>query len=248
MKEDELVAGRRNVLEAIRSGKAQKLVIMKNARGKAKDILSQAKSRGVPVKKVSPEEFSALTGHFSSPQGVAVVVSPYRYLAWEDFVEQKKESAEKAELVLLLDHFQDPHNLGALIRTAEAAGIKNIIIPKDRSVQVNATVRKVAAGATEWVAVTRVTNLVNTLNELKNIGFWIYGAFEEGAVPYYQADWECRVGLVLGAEGKGLSPLVKDNCDQMVYIPMKGHISSLNVSVSGALFMFEFIRRIKGWQ
>ncbi len=246
-KRKELVTGRRNVFEALQSGSVVELWIMRGSRGKIEKVVEQGKEQGVPIKWLPKEKFREWTGQASVHQGIAALVEAYRYGTWEGFEHSRKKSPP-TEMVLLLDHLQDPHNLGALIRTAEAAGVGEIIIPKDRSVEVNATVRKVSAGAAEWVSVIKVTNLVQTIHSLQQMGYWIYGASEEGACPYYQVNWEARSGLVLGGEGKGLSRLVKENCDQLVYIPMFGRVSSLNVSVSGALLMFEYRRRVEGWQ
>jgi len=246
---EEIVTGRRNVLEAIRSGKVYKLMVLKNARGKVTEIIEEARTKGIPVEKWDRSNFDALAttcDKDNSHQGVAALVEGYSYLPWDQLIEEKKNTS-KFELILLLDHLQDPHNLGALLRTAEASGVKNLIIPKDRSVQVNATVRKVAAGAAEWVNVSRVTNINKAIKELKEIGFWIYGASVNGVVPYYQVDWQRKVGLILGSEGKGISRLAEKNCDELIYLPMVGQLNSINVSVSGGLLMYEFRRHLEGW-
>ena len=140
--------------------------------------------------------------------------------------------------VIILDHIEDPHNFGAIIRTAESMGIKNIIIPKDRSVVVNETVMKTSAGALNYVNIVRVTNLVNAINYLKDKGFFIYGAEADG-VDYKSVDYSEKRCLIMGSEGKGISPIVRKNCDEIVSLPMKGHVNSLNVSVAAAIFIYE---------
>jgi len=245
----EWVMGKRNVAEAIRSGNAVQVIVAKNSR-KAGHLCEEASSKGIPVQKVDSPVVSEMTGGTTTKdnQGVAALVKAFEYYPWEDLVNRVKDDTDH-EMILLLDHLQDPHNLGALLRTAEAAGVKHVVIPKDRAAQVTAIVRKVAAGAAEWVSVTRVTNLVQAIKELKEKGFWIYGASTDGmAVPYYRADWKLKIGLVLGSEEKGISRLVRENCDELLHIPMRGKLSSLNASVSGALFMYEFRRNNEEWR
>jgi len=142
------------------------------------------------------------------------------------------------DFVIILDHIEDPHNFGAIIRTAESMGIKNIIVPKDRSVVVNETVMKTSAGALNYVNIIRVTNLVNAIDYLKKEGFFIYGAEADG-VNYKNVDYSVKRCLVMGSEGKGISPIVRKNCDEIVSLPMKGHVNSLNVSVATAIFIYE---------
>ena len=142
------------------------------------------------------------------------------------------------DFVIMLDHIEDPHNFGAIIRTAESMGVKNIIIPKDRSVVVNETVMKTSAGALNYVNIIQVTNLVNAINYLKDKGFFIYGAEADGE-NYKSVDYNDKRCLVMGSEGKGISPVVRKNCDMIVSLPMKGHVNSLNVSVATAIFIYE---------
>jgi len=240
---DDVVSGRRNVKEALLSGGVQKLYLLKKSKHPSlEEITSLARSHEVPVETLPKEKFNSLV-ETSSHQGVAALVSSYNYLSWEDFHEKAERGSVNA--VLMLDHLQDPHNMGALLRTAEAAGIKHVIIPRDRSVQINATVRKVAAGAAEWVSVIRVTNLVQAVRHLQDLNFWVYGTDDSGNTPYYNVDFSRRTVLVLGAEGKGLSRLLRENCDELVYIPMYGQIESLNVSVAGGILMYEFRRRLQ---
>jgi len=162
-------------------------------------------------------------------QGIIVEIDDFKY---------NDISIIDDDFVIILDHIEDPHNFGAIIRTAESMGIKNIIIPKDRSVVVNETVMKTSAGALNHVNIIRVTNLVNAIDYLKKEGFFIYGAEADG-VNYKSVDYSDRRCLVMGSEGKGISPIVRKNCDVIVSLPMKGHINSLNVSVATAIFIYE---------
>jgi len=162
-------------------------------------------------------------------QGIIVEIDDYEY---------SDISIIDDNFVIILDHIEDPHNFGAIIRTAESMGIKNIIIPKDRSVVVNETVMKTSAGALNHVNIIRVTNLVNAINYLKDKGFFIYGAEADG-VNYKSVDYSEKRCLVMGSEGKGISPVVRKNCDVIVSLPMKGHVNSLNVSVATAIFIYE---------
>lgn len=162
-------------------------------------------------------------------QGIIVEIDDFKY---------SDISIIDDDFVIILDHIEDPHNFGAIIRTAESMGIKNIIIPKDRSVVVNETVMKTSAGALNHVNIIRVTNLVNAIDYLKKEGFFIYGAEADG-VNYKSVDYSDRRCLVMGSEGKGISPIVRKNCDEIVSLPMKGHVNSLNVSVATAIFIYE---------
>ena len=162
-------------------------------------------------------------------QGIIVEIDDFKY---------SDISVIDDDFVIILDHIEDPHNFGAIIRTAESMGIKNIIIPKDRSVVVNETVMKTSAGALNHVNIIRVTNLVNAINFLKDKGFFIYGAEADG-INYKKVDYSDKRCLVMGSEGKGISPIVRKNCDVIVSLPMKGHVNSLNVSVATAIFIYE---------
>ena len=161
-------------------------------------------------------------------QGIIVEIDDFKYC---------DISVIDDDFVIILDHIEDPHNFGAIIRTAESMGIKNIIIPKDRSVVVNETVMKTSAGALNHVNIIRVTNLVNAIDYLKKEGFFIYGAEADG-VNYKSVDYSDKRCLVMGSEGKGISPIVRKNCDEIVSLPMKGHVNSLNVSVATAIFIY----------
>ena len=171
-------------------------------------------------------------------QGVIAIVPPYEYCDVDDILEYAKCKNE-SPFVLILDGIEDPHNLGSIIRTAECSGVHGIIIPKRRSVQVNATVNKTSAGAAQYVKVARVNNLTETIKYLKENDVWIYGTDIEGKCYYNEQKYNGGVAIVIGSEGFGMSRLVKDNCDFLVKIPMVGKINSLNASVSAGILMYE---------
>lgn len=162
-------------------------------------------------------------------QGIVVEISDYEY---------KDLNVIDDDFVIMLDHLEDPHNFGAIIRTAESIGVKNIIIPKDRSVCVNETVMKCSAGTLNHVNIIQVSNLVNAINYLKDSGFFIYGAEADG-INYKKVDYSEKKCLVVGSEGKGISNLVRKNCDEIISLPMRGHINSLNASVAAAILIYE---------
>lgn len=168
-------------------------------------------------------------------QGIILEVEDYQYASLSKIIE--KENA----LIVILDHLEDPHNFGAITRTCEAAGVNGIIIPKDRSVEVNATVIKVSTGATENIPIARVTNIVQTIKELKEKGFWIVGSDMQGT-DYDKIDYRGKTAIIIGNEGSGMSRLVKENCDFIATIPMKGKTESLNASVSAGILIYEAIK------
>lgn len=170
-------------------------------------------------------------------QGIVLDIEDYKY--------SDLESVYNDDFIVILDHLEDPHNFGAIIRTCEAAGVNSIIIPKDRSVEVNSTVMKVSAGALNNVNIVEVNNLVNSMKKLKDNGFWIYGTDMEDSVEYTSVEYAPKTVLVIGAEGNGIGRLIKDNCDFIVNIPMSGKINSLNASVAAGIVIYEVIRQRK---
>lgn len=166
-------------------------------------------------------------------QGIILEVEDYKYTYIDDIINE--------DIIVILDHIEDPHNFGAIIRTCESAGIKSIIIPKDRSVKVNATVMKTSVGTLENVKISMVSNLVNTIKKLKDNNFWIIGTDMEGT-DYKKIDYTGKIAIIIGNEGKGVSRLVKENCDFIASIPMKGKVNSLNASVAAALVIYEAVR------
>ena len=194
------------------------------------EILSNLKKQNIKIKYLTKDELNKIeTGNH---QGIILEVDDYKYSSIDDLND---------DIIVMLDHLEDPHNFGAIIRTCEAAGVKNIIIPKDRSVKVTSSVIKVSVGAIENVKIALVNNLVNTIKELKQKGYWIIGTDMQGT-DYRNIDYSGKIILVIGNEGKGLSRLTEENCDFIASIPMRGKVNSLNASVAAALIIYEAIR------
>lgn len=205
------------------------------------NLLNTCKKSRVKISSCDKKQLDKLTESHNH-QGIVAIISDFSYSDMYDILNYWKESEEKA-FILVLDGIQDPHNLGAIIRSAESAGVHGIIIPEDRAVHVTSTVEKVSAGAVEHVMIARVTNIARTLDELKKEGLWVIGAEGGSNTCLYDADLLTDLVLVVGSEGKGVRPLVQKKCDLMVNIPMKGKINSLNVSVSSAIIMYEAFRQ-----
>ena len=239
---EEFIEGRNPVIEALKSNRTiEKLYIAKgDIEGSIKIIISKAREKGIIIQEMDKkglDNMSVTKNH----QGVIARVSPFEYSSVEDILEVSKER-EEDPFVIILDEIEDPHNLGSIIRTANACGAHGIIIPKRRSASVTQTVLKVSAGAAEGMKIAKVTNLNQTIKELKDNGLWIIGTDMDGEACY-SANLKGAVGLVVGSEGKGISKLVKQNCDLIVKIPMKGTINSLNASVAGGIIIYEILRQ-----
>lgn len=241
-KPSNLIYGRNAVLEAMRSEQCvDKLyVCVGDNKGSVGKLIAMAKERGVPVKDVTSQKLDAMCG-CENHQGVAVTVSAVSYSELDDVY---KKAAEKGEplFVIIADEIEDPHNLGALIRTAECSGAHGIVIPKRRSAGLSPTVFKSSAGAASHLPVVRVANLVSAIDELKEHGCWIYCADMDGQ-SWCKVDYSGAVGLVVGNEGSGVGRLIKEKCDFTVSLPMLGNISSLNASVAGGIVMYEIARQ-----
>ena len=223
------ISGKNVVNEYIVSGKKiKKAFVGRNYNEYS--VLNKLENRKVNIITKEKHELDRLASH---NQGIILEVEDYEYGNLYDIDE---------DIVVVLDHLEDPHNFGAIIRSCEAAGIKYIIIPKDRYVSVNETVMKTSAGALNHVNVIMVTNLNQAISELKDKGFWFVGMDMDGA-NYKEIDYTGKIGLVVGSEGNGMSNLVKKNCDFIASIPMKGHVNSLNASVAGAIIIFEAVSR-----
>ncbi len=237
--EEQIIYGRNAVTEALLSGKTVDTVyIQKNAKGLGK-IISLAKDSGAVVKDANDDKLSQLS-EGGKHGGVAAVLAAAEYATVDDLLKIAEEKGEPPFLIIA-DEIQDPHNLGALIRTAEAAGAHGIIIPKRRSAGLTSTVYKTSAGAVNWLKVARVSNLVETINDLKKKNIWVYGAEADGQ-PFHKADLSGAVALVIGSEGFGLGRLVRESCDMILSIDMYGKVNSLNASVSGGILMYEVVR------
>ena len=227
-----LVYGRNVAKEVLQEPKkVRKVTLLKDF--KEKEILSLIEKNKIKVNYLDKKEFSKFDKY--SHQGIIIDIEDFSYTDYEDFL-----SVDDAKIVIL-DHLQDPHNLGAIIRTCEAAGVLGIIIPKDRSVDINSTVMKTSAGALENVKIAKVTNLVNVIDELKDNGYWIVGTSLDGNLDYRDVDYTGKIALVIGSEGDGMSKAVKDSCDYLTKIPMYGKINSLNASVAAGIMIYEMI-------
>jgi len=235
--------GRNPILEALRAGRPiNKILIAKSANiVSLKEITALAKERNILVQFVEKKQLDFMA-EGEIHQGIVAQAAAKEYVEWEDVLTQVQARGE-APLFLLLDGVEDPHNLGAILRTADAAGVHCVIIPKHRAVPLTAGVARASAGAIEYVAVARVTNLVQTIKELKEQGFWIAGTDQDATSVYFQADLKGPLGVVMGSEGSGLGKLVKEKCDFLVSIPMSGKVNSLNVSVAALLVMYEVVRQ-----
>lgn len=240
------VEGRNSVLELLESGKdINKIFIEKGERhGSINEIIGKAKDKKIVIVEIDKIKFNKMA-QTENPQGVIAIVPPFDYCDVDDILDEAKSKNEKP-FILILDGIEDPHNLGSIIRTAETAGVHGIIIPKRRSAAVNSTVNKTSAGATNFMKIARVNNLNETIEYLKKNDIWIYGTDVNTDKLYYSEDMTGSVAIVIGNEGSGISKLVKENCDFLIKIPMKGKIESLNASVSAGIIMYEVVKqRIK---
>lgn len=236
------IVGRQVVLEALRSGQEiNKIVVAKGPRqGSIREILALAKEQGIVVQEVERTILDKLS-EGANHQGVLAQIAGISYVELDDLL-AKGRDGDWAPFLVLLDGIQDPHNLGSIMRSGEAMGVDGVIIPKRRAVPVTQTVMKASAGAANYVPVCRVGNLATTIDTLKKVGYWIVGADMEGSTCFTQ-DLTGPIALVIGSEGAGLSRLVKDKCDFLSSVPMRGAINSLNASVAAALLMFEVVRQ-----
>ena len=242
---EDQVEGRNSVLELLESNKdINKIFVAKGERhGSINKIIAIAKEQKVVVVEKDKKQLEEMS-QTDNCQGVIAIVPPYEYCEVDDILQKAKEQNEDP-FVIILDGIEDPHNLGSIIRTAETAGVHGIIIPKRRTATVNSTVNKASAGAVEHMKIARVTNISDTINELKRVGLWICGTDIETNKYYYNQDLKGAIGIVIGNEGKGISDKVKKNCDFLVKIPMKGKIESLNAAVSTGIVVYEVVKQRK---
>ncbi len=236
-----LIIGRNAVTEALKSGRSiDSLMVAQGERGgSVGKIIAQCRDRGIVVKETDRRKLDKICGG-ENHQGVAAWAAVHEYSSVEDILENAK-SKNESPFVIICDEIEDPHNLGAIIRTADACGAHGIIIPKRRGVALTYAVGKVSAGAVEYVPVARVANLASTIEELKEKGFWVYGADMDGK-RWDEQDYTGSVALVVGSEGKGISRLIREKCDFIVSLPMKGKINSLNASVAAGILMYEIAK------
>ena len=240
--EEIVIVGRHAVKEAIVSGHTINKVLIQDTvkKGQINDILKKANSNKIIVQAVPKSKLDGLSD--APHQGVAAYIAPYEYADFDAFLAQQKDN-EQLSTVLILDGLEDPHNLGSILRTADASGVDGIIIPKRRSVALTQTVAKASTGAIEHVPVMRVTNLANTIEALKDHGYWVVGTEAENSTDYREMDAGMPLAIVIGSEGQGMSRLTKDKCDFYINIPMVGHVNSLNASVAASLMMYEVYRK-----
>ena len=235
--------GRNALTEALKSGRTIDKVFVAAGdtdRGLQR-LAAQAKEAGavvVPVDRRKLDQMSTTRAH----QGIIALAAAHVYYTIDDILEEAASRGE-APLIVICDELSDPHNLGAIMRSAECAGAHGVIIPKRRSVGLTATVAKASAGAVEYMKVARVTNINNAISELKEKGVWIFGTAAEGSIPMYKADLTGGTAIVIGSEGDGMSRLVRQSCDVTVHIPMKGNITSLNASAAASILLYEAVRQ-----
>lgn len=235
---NDIIAGRNPVMEAIRSGRSiESILVAKGERsGSVVAIIAKAKQKNIPVKDVDSKKLDFLAKGVNH-QGIVAQCAVKEYSTLEDIFALAEERVE-SPFIIVLDKIEDPHNLGAIIRTAECAGAHGVIIPERRSAGLSYTVEKTSAGALEYMPVVRVKNISAVLQKLKDKGIWVYGADMDGE-HYKKVNFDGAVALVIGNEGKGISPLVAKDCDVIVSLPMKGKINSLNASVAAGILMYE---------
>ncbi len=233
---ENLLVGRNPIREALRSGRAiDKLLVAKGENsGSMRELLAMARERKIPVQEVDRRRLDELA---AAHQGIAAVTPPFPYATLDDILAVAAEKNEPP-FVVLLDSITDPHNLGAILRSCECLGAHGVVIPERRAATLTPAAVKASAGAAEWVKLAKVKNLVRAMEELKEKGLWLYAADMDGT-PVERADLKGPLGLVIGAEGEGVSHLVRERCDGAVSIPLKGRISSLNASVAAGILLYE---------
>lgn len=243
MGKENIIVGRNPVTEALRSGREIDKLMVSSEEGSMKKILAMAKERRIPVMKVEKSAIDRIA-EGKAHQGVAAYVSAYAYAELEDIFRIAEERGEDP-FIIILDNLEDPHNLGAIMRTAECAGAHGIIIPKRRACGLTEVVAKASAGAIEYMPCVKVTNIVQTIEELKERGIWV-AACDMGGQEYYKADLKGKLAVVIGSEGFGISRLVKEKCDFVVSMPMVGRITSLNASNAAAVIIYEVRKQRDG--
>lgn len=238
-----MIEGRNSVIEVLKSGRdINKIFLAKgDMKGSVKYIISLAKKNGVPVQEADRRKLDKMS-ETHSHQGVIAEVAVKDYVDIDTILKRAEEKNEQPFLIVL-DEITDGGNLGSILRTADAVGAHGVVVSKRRSAGLDAVVSKASAGAVEYVPVARVTNIARTLESLKQEGIWVFGTDTEGYESFYKTDFKGPAALVIGSEGKGMRRLVREKCDFVVSIPMKGRISSLNASVAGAVVMFEILRQ-----
>lgn len=240
---EEFIMGRNSVMEALKSGRPiNKLFVAKGERqGSIREVIALAREKRLIIQEVEINKLDGMTAG-KKHQGVVASIPPIAYTELEDILE-RATAPEQTPFLILLDELEDPHNVGAILRTADAAGVHGVLMPKRRSCPLSSTVAKTSAGAVEYVPVARIGNVSQTIDELKKAGMWVVGADMDGGKNYYEADLTGPIVVVVGNEGKGMGRLTKEHCDFMVRIPMLGKINSLNASVACSLLLYEIVRQ-----
>ncbi|EGP5616003.1 23S rRNA (guanosine(2251)-2'-O)-methyltransferase RlmB [Enterococcus faecium] len=242
--EDNFVFGHHAAVEALQQGRGNKLFLQEDSRGeKVEELKEIAREQAVPVKWVPKQKLETLSDH-GVHQGVVLAITPYEYLSLDQLIERTKEKKEDP-FFLILDSIEDPHNFGSILRTADASGVDGVIIPKHRAVGITPIVTKTSTGAVEHVPVARVTNLVQAVQQLKETGFWVFGTDMTGT-NFQKWNAKGSIALVIGNEGKGMSPGLKKEMDELLTIPMTGHVQSLNASVAAGLLMYQAFSQRQG--
>lgn len=243
MKDANYIEGRNPVIEALKADREiEKIIIAKGTKeGSINKIVAMARDKKIMIQNVDRAKLDGMSDT-KSHQGVIAIAAAYKYKTVDDILNLAKVRDEEP-FIIILDQIEDPHNLGAIIRTAESAGAHGLIIPERRSVGVTAVVAKTSAGAIEYLPVAKVTNISDTIEKLKKLNIWVYGADVDGENYYYEKDLRGSIALVIGNEGKGMSRIVKEKCDFLVKIPMKGKVSSLNASVAASILIYDVVRQ-----
>ncbi|RBP01942.1 23S rRNA (guanosine(2251)-2'-O)-methyltransferase RlmB [Rossellomorea aquimaris] len=238
----DFIGGRNPVMEALKSGRdINKIWIAEGSqKGSIQQIVGLAKELNVMVQYVPKKKIEQMVSE--NHQGVVASVAAYQYAEIDDLFHRAEQKGEDP-FILILDELEDPHNLGSIMRTADAAGAHGIIIPKRRAVGLTSTVAKASTGAIEHIPVARVTNLSRAVDELKERGVWVAGTDAKGKQDFRQLDGTLPIGLIIGSEGKGMSRILRDKCDFLVQLPMVGHVTSLNASVAASILMYEVYRK-----
>ncbi|MBN8194297.1 23S rRNA (guanosine(2251)-2'-O)-methyltransferase RlmB [Bacillus sp. NTK074B] len=238
----DFIGGRNPVMEALKSGRdINKIWIAEGSqKGSIQQIVGLAKESNVMVQYVPKKKIEQMVAE--NHQGVVASVAAYQYAEIDDLFQRAEQKGEDP-FILILDELEDPHNLGSIMRTADAAGAHGIIIPKRRAVGLTSTVAKASTGAIEHIPVARVTNLSRAVDELKERGVWVAGTDAKGKQDFRQLDGTLPIGLIIGSEGKGMSRILRDKCDFLVQLPMIGHVTSLNASVAASILMYEVYRK-----
>ncbi len=241
-KQGNIIYGRNPVMEALRSGREiDRLLIAHGVSGgSVTAIRAKCSARGILIKEISPQKLDYYCGG-GNHQGVAVMIASQEYSTVDEILATAEKRHEKP-FIIICDEIEDPHNLGAIIRSAEACGVHGVIIPKRRSASLNATVEKTSAGALAYMRVARVTNIANIIDSLKEKGIWVFGADMDGT-PYTDIDYDVPCAIVIGNEGRGIGTLTSKKCDAVISLPMHGKINSLNASVAAGVLMYEAVRK-----